>query len=45
MEIEGKWKEGDYVYTLQSKPKSVEVFTVKGGNDDGSDKKIKRVTW
>lgn len=31
-------------YILKSKPK-VEVYTVKGGNDDGTDKIITKTTW
>ncbi len=34
----------DYKYTLLDKPK-VEVYTVRGGNDDGTDKVITKTIW
>ena len=35
----------DFEYVLLDKPKSVEVYTIKGGNDDGTDKVIKKLIW
>lgn len=35
----------DFEYKLLDKPKSIETFTVKGGNDDGSDRIITRKIW
>ena len=36
----------NYRYVVKPiKPKSVEVFTIRGGNDDGTDKVITKENW